>query len=133
MTNLETIRRTRKLQQQELADSAGVPQATISRAENGKGTPLRSAMKIARALALSVEEVFGDVDIDDAPELDPTLRATDEPSSADSSSRTHAERPSHAPGGAVMRTVLTVVGVAALLTFCAVACVATGFMSAGSV
>ncbi|MFA9271219.1 MAG: helix-turn-helix transcriptional regulator [Baekduiaceae bacterium] len=65
MTNLETIRRNRNLQQQELATSAGVPQATISRVESGKGTTLRSALKIARALSLSVEEVFGDVALDD--------------------------------------------------------------------
>ncbi len=66
MTNLETIRRNRNLQQQELADLAKVPQATISRVESGKGATLKSAMKIARALDLSVEEVFGDVNLDDA-------------------------------------------------------------------
>lgn len=65
MTNLEAIRRNRDLQQQELADLAKVPQATISRVESGKGTTLKSALKIARALDLSVEEVFGDVNLDD--------------------------------------------------------------------
>lgn len=65
MTNLETIRRNRDLQQQELADLAKVPQATISRVESGKGTTLKSALKIARALDLSVEEVFCDVNLDD--------------------------------------------------------------------
>jgi len=65
MTNLEAIRRNRDLQQQELADLAKVPQATISRVESGKGTTLKSALKIARALDLSVEEVFGDVKLDD--------------------------------------------------------------------
>jgi transcriptional regulator with XRE-family HTH domain len=73
MTNLETIRRNRNLQQQELADSAGVPQATVSRAENGKGITIRSAMRIVRALSLTVEEVFGDVVIDDD-DVNPTLR-----------------------------------------------------------
>lgn len=65
MTNLETIRRNRNLQQQDVATAAGVPQATISRIESGKGTTLRSAMKIARALSVSVEEAFGDVALDD--------------------------------------------------------------------
>ena len=65
MTNLETIRRNRNLQQQDVATAAGVPQATISRIESGKGTTLRSAMKIARALAVSVEDAFGDVALDD--------------------------------------------------------------------
>ena len=65
MTNLETIRRNRNLQQQDVATAAGVPQATISRIESGKGATLKSAMKIARALDLSVEEVFGDVKLDD--------------------------------------------------------------------
>ena len=69
MTNLETIRRNRNLQQQDVATAAGVPQATISRIEAGKGTTLRSAMKIARALSLSMEEVFGDVCLDE-PETD---------------------------------------------------------------
>lgn len=64
MTNLETIRRNRNLQQQDVATAAGVPQATISRIENGKGTTLLSALRIARALALPVEEVFGDVALD---------------------------------------------------------------------
>lgn len=71
MTNLETIRRNRNLQQQDVADAAGVPQATISRIERGKGATLKSAMRIARALNLSVEEVFGDVaesEGDDEPE-----------------------------------------------------------------
>ena len=67
MTNLETIRRNRNLQQQDVATAAGVPQATISRIENGKGTTLLSALRIARALALPVEEVFGDVALDGDP------------------------------------------------------------------
>ena len=77
MTNLETIRRNRNLQQQDVADDAGVPQATISRIERGKGATLKSAMKIARALNLSVEEVFGDV-ADAAPDDEPEA-AGDEP------------------------------------------------------
>jgi transcriptional regulator with XRE-family HTH domain len=78
MTNLESIRRNRGLQQQELADAAGVPQATVSRAENGKGVTFKSAMRIVRALGLTVEEVFGDVVIDDQPESDasPVVRDT---------------------------------------------------------
>ena len=82
MTNLETIRRNRKLQQQDVADAAGVPQATISRVESGKGTTLRSALKIARALGLTVEEVFGDTDLDDD-QGDPTLLPAPEAPSPD--------------------------------------------------
>lgn len=67
MTNLETIRRNRNMQQLDLAVAAGVPQATISRVENGKGTTLKSAMKIARALGLGLDEVFGETPLDDEP------------------------------------------------------------------
>jgi len=81
MTNLETIRRTRNLQQIDLASAAGVPQATISRLENGKGTTLRSAMLIARALNLPVDEVFKDVDLSDAEDT-ATDATTSDPSEA---------------------------------------------------
>lgn len=87
MTNLETIRRTRGLQQQDVADEAKVPQATISRAESGKGITLRSALKVARSLGLTVEEVFGDINLEPDPDTLPA--AASEPSPA-------VTRPSHA-------------------------------------
>ena len=89
MTNLETIRRTRGLQQQDVADEAKVPQATISRAESGKGITLRSALKVARSLGLTVEEVFGDINLEPEPDPDTLPAAASEPSPA-------VTRPSHA-------------------------------------
>lgn len=88
MTNLERIRRDRGFSQEDVAHAAQVPQTTVSRAENGKGITFKSAMRIVRALGLTVEEVFGDVDVDDGPDVD-TLR-TDATEAS-----TEIVRPSH--------------------------------------
>lgn len=59
MTPLELLRRKKGLTQADLAALAGVDQSTISRCESGRGSAtVTNALKIARALDASVEQVF---------------------------------------------------------------------------
>lgn len=61
MTNsIQTIRKERKLTQQELADLVGVNRVTIARYENGDCTPSwENAEKIAAVLGVKLEELKG--------------------------------------------------------------------------
>ncbi|HBT01625.1 MAG TPA: hypothetical protein DEB47_17615 [Citreicella sp.] len=60
MKNLKRIRQSRGLSQAQLADAAGVKQATISRIESGTNNPsLAVADQIAAALKVSTVELFG--------------------------------------------------------------------------
>lgn len=62
--NLARIRRDRGLSQQQLADMAGVHQATISKLESGNLNPtLESIIAVAKALSVEPQELF------DLPEL----------------------------------------------------------------
>lgn len=61
-------RKAAGLTQQKLADLIGVPQSSIARFESGRYDPsLRNALKIARVLGDSVEEIFGGVLENEAP------------------------------------------------------------------
>ena len=60
MKNLAAIRKARGLSQADLAEMAGVKQATISRIEKGVNNPsMRVAHDIALALNVNVVELFG--------------------------------------------------------------------------
>jgi len=60
MKNLKRIRQSRGLSQAQLAEAAGVKQATISRIESGTNNPsLAVADQIATALKVSTVELFG--------------------------------------------------------------------------
>ena len=59
LNNLENIRKTAKLTQQELSEHAGVSRKSINAIENGIYIPSAVlALKIARTLQCSVEEIF---------------------------------------------------------------------------
>ena len=59
---LRSARQARGFSQQRLAEKAGVSRQLVSVTESGKSGPsLRVALALARALELSVEEVFGSV------------------------------------------------------------------------
>lgn len=59
VTRIHELRRTRKMQQAELASLVGVRRETIGNLENGKYNPsLKLAMDIAKVFGKSVEEVF---------------------------------------------------------------------------
>jgi len=58
MSPLERLRRERDLDQVTLAAKAGVSQSTVSRAENGEKLTLTSALRIAAALGVPVEQLF---------------------------------------------------------------------------
>ena len=61
-TGLRSARQARGFSQQRLAETAGVSRQLVSVTESGKSGPsLRVALALARALELSVEEVFGSV------------------------------------------------------------------------
>jgi len=74
MTNLERMRRERDWRQSDLAEKAGVPQSSISRAENGGSISIANAVRVARSLGSTVEELFGDVadDADPVEDITPT-------------------------------------------------------------
>lgn len=58
-TSIPTLRKARKLSQQELADAVGVTRQTITSIEVGKYTAsLELAYKIAHYFGLTIEEVF---------------------------------------------------------------------------
>lgn len=67
--SIEKIRSARALNQVELAELAGVSQATLSRAENlDDGTTLRTMRAIAGALGVPLRDLF-----DDRPEAERVL------------------------------------------------------------
>jgi len=56
---LEQIRKTRGIRQEELADSLGVSRQTISSLENGRYNPsIILAYKISRHFNVPIEEIF---------------------------------------------------------------------------
>src|SRR5262245_62784274 len=58
---LRGVRETNGLTQAELAERAGVSRQLVSAVEAGRNTPsVEGALRIARALGTSVEELFGD-------------------------------------------------------------------------
>lgn len=59
--NIDTIRRLRGLNQEQLAEMAGISQAQVSRAEKGDdGVTLRALKSIASALKVPLEDLFQD-------------------------------------------------------------------------
>ena len=59
LNNLEELRKSAGLTQQELSESAGVSRVSINGIENGVYVPSSVlALKIARTLKCSVEDVF---------------------------------------------------------------------------
>lgn len=61
MNNLKEIRKANKISQTELAYKAGVSARHIAFIEHGDRTPsIKIAIKIARALNSTVEEIFAD-------------------------------------------------------------------------
>ena len=63
MTTLERLRRDRGLDQMELAKLASVAQSTISRIERGGGVTAPTALALARALGVTVEDLFAGDDL----------------------------------------------------------------------
>lgn len=59
ITNLKSVRETRGMTQQELADRIGMRRETILHLENNRYNPsLEMALKIAQVFDLRVEELF---------------------------------------------------------------------------
>jgi transcriptional regulator with XRE-family HTH domain len=58
MTQLERLRKERGLDQTQLATRAGVAQSTVSRAESGGKLTADTALALAGALKVSVEELL---------------------------------------------------------------------------
>ena len=57
--NIESIRKSRKISQAELAEALEVTRQTISSLENGRYNPsINLAFKIARFFNMTVEEIF---------------------------------------------------------------------------
>jgi transcriptional regulator with XRE-family HTH domain len=57
--NLIALRRERQLSVREAADLAGIPHASLWRAEKGYGSPsLENAQKIAKYYGRSIDELF---------------------------------------------------------------------------
>jgi transcriptional regulator with XRE-family HTH domain len=79
---VRVARRRAGLDQEQLAERSGVPQGTISRIERGQTPNSGHALRLARALGSTVEELFGHivdadavVDPDAAPATDATRAA----------------------------------------------------------
>ncbi len=76
---VRAARRKAGLDQEQLAERSGVPQGTISRIERGQTPNSGHALRLARALGSTVEELFGHIveaaDIDVAPPLTADTRA----------------------------------------------------------
>jgi XRE family transcriptional regulator, regulator of sulfur utilization len=61
--NLRRLRERRKLTQQDLAERSGVPRPTLAHLESGEANPTLSVLvRVAEALATSIEELIGRVD-----------------------------------------------------------------------
>ena len=57
--NIESIRKFKKISQQELADALEVTRQTISSLENGRYNPsILLAFKIAKLFNMSIEDIF---------------------------------------------------------------------------
>ena len=57
--NIESIRKLKKISQQEFADALEVTRQTISSLENGRYNPsILLAFKIAKFFNMSIEEIF---------------------------------------------------------------------------
>lgn len=85
MTPLKQARIDRGWSQEKLADLAGLPQPTISRAERSGSATSAVAIRIARALDSTVEELFAEV-ADDSPAeivVDRSAEHSQEPSAAE--------------------------------------------------
>jgi len=66
MNNVASIRKARDLSQQQLADMAGVDQATISKLERGnEGVTLKLIMKVAAALDVPAASLFPHGEVED--------------------------------------------------------------------
>jgi putative transcriptional regulator len=64
--NLEKLRKTKNLSQDEFASLMGVSRQTISSLENGRYNPsILLAFKIARFFKLKIEDIFIDEEEDD--------------------------------------------------------------------
>lgn len=79
ITPLRAAREFARWKQDDLAEKSGVPQGTISRIERGQVPHTTIALKLARALGASVEELFGHALTEDA--------SDDAPAEADSPAR----------------------------------------------
>ena len=60
-TRLRAAREAAKQLQEDLAEASGVPQGTISRIENGTAPQVVTALRLARALGTTVEDLFSDL------------------------------------------------------------------------
>lgn len=69
MSTVSDLRKALGLSQVQLAERAGVSQSVISRVEDGAGATTATAIRLARVLGTSVEELFG-ATIDDASATD---------------------------------------------------------------
>lgn len=62
--DIRSTRQAKGLSQVQLAEAIGVGQPTISMWESGEMQPsVRNAVKLARALGVSVEDLFADEDV----------------------------------------------------------------------
>src|SRR5690606_14513925 len=74
-TNLRRYRRAKKWNQDELADLIGVTQAAVQRWETGKREPSHADLeKLARALGVTVADLFRDDGVDPTPTEDELSR-----------------------------------------------------------
>jgi putative transcriptional regulator len=64
---VRAARRKAGLDQEQLAERSGVPQGTISRIERGQTPNSGHALRLARALGSTVEELFGHIVEAEAP------------------------------------------------------------------
>lgn len=71
---LKEIRVRKGLSQQALADLSGVPRRTIQDAERAGETKISTAAKLAKALGCTLDELWEDDALTDAP-MDATLEA----------------------------------------------------------
>ena len=76
--NLQALRELRKLTQSDLGARAGIAAASISHFETGQRTPsLESLVKLADALAVSLDALLGRAPVETSAQVDPLfLRAS---------------------------------------------------------
>lgn len=65
---LKRLRKNAKLTQKELAQKAGIRQATVSDLENGKGN-IETLMKIIQALGVNLQMSSGETKKDSSPKM----------------------------------------------------------------
>ncbi|MDF1511358.1 helix-turn-helix transcriptional regulator [Robertmurraya sp. DFI.2.37] len=62
MTKLQLLIKKRNIKQRELAKQLGISNSALSLIVNGKSVPtLKVALKIARAVNMTVEDLWGDL------------------------------------------------------------------------